>query len=86
MLSRRTTGHKSPASSHMPSTEISPRNPEEEHVKVLARNSSRKAKASNSRYQCRYCSLSFVGGPQKIRVHLTGEIEGSTRAAKCPLV
>ncbi|RYY88136.1 hypothetical protein EON63_02935 [archaeon] len=83
MLSRRTTRQTADVSSTTNPSEISPRNPEEEHVVVLARSRSRQAKASNSRYQCRYCSLRFVGGPQKIRVHLTGEIEGSTRAAKC---
>jgi hypothetical protein len=45
---------------------------EEEHVLIMHRNGSASSKSSNSKYQCKYCGFEFVGGPQKIRVHLTG--------------
>jgi DNA-directed RNA polymerase subunit RPC12/RpoP len=65
---------------------LPPRNVEEHHTVVLARSQSSNSKSSNTRYKCIYCRFKFVGGPQKIRVHLTGEQEGGTRMLKCPRV
>eukprot|EP01031_Cornospumella_fuschlensis_P044789 gene44789-54778_t len=61
-----------------PSGPVVPRNAEESYVEVLSR------KNCNSHYRCLLCHVEFTGGPQKIRVHLTGESEGGTRVAKCP--
>lgn len=62
---------------------LHPRNLEEQHCIVLERSTNPLAKCSNSVYKCIYCRFKFVGGPQKIRVHLTGQVEGGTRIAKC---
>lgn len=59
------------------------RNWEETHCVVLSRNTNPKAKFANSIYRCKYCKVKFVGGPQKIRVHLTGEKEGTVHINKC---
>jgi DNA-directed RNA polymerase subunit RPC12/RpoP len=67
-------------------TSLPPRNVEEHHTVVLSRSQSSNSKSSNTRYKCIYCRFKFVGGPQKIRVHLTGEQEGGTRMQKCPCV
>jgi DNA-directed RNA polymerase subunit RPC12/RpoP len=64
-------------------TSLPPRNVEEHHTIVLSRNQSSNSKSSNTRYKCIFCRCKFVGGPQKIRVHLTGEQEGGTRMQKC---
>jgi DNA-directed RNA polymerase subunit RPC12/RpoP len=64
-------------------TQLPPRNVEEHHMVVLSRSQSSNSKSSNTRYKCIYCRFKFVGGPQKIRVHLTGEQEGGTRMQKC---
>lgn len=60
------------------------RNDEEYHCIVLSRSENSNSKSSNTRYKCIYCPFRFVGGPQKIRVHITGLPEGGTRIAKCP--
>eukprot|EP01032_Pedospumella_encystans_P014453 gene14453-16595_t len=60
------------------------RNDEEYHCIVLSRSDNSNSKSSNTRYKCIYCPFRFVGGPQKIRVHITGLPEGGTRIAKCP--
>lgn len=65
---------------------LPPRNTEENHCIILARSSSALSKSSNTRYKCIYCRFKFVGGPQKIRVHLTGHPEGGTKITKCPRV
>lgn len=65
---------------------LPPRNVEEHHCVVLSRSGSSNSKSSNTRYKCIYCRFKFVGGPQKIRVHLTGQPEGGTRMAKCSRV
>jgi DNA-directed RNA polymerase subunit RPC12/RpoP len=65
---------------------LPPRNVEEHHTTVLSRSQSSNSKSSNTRYKCIYCRFRFVGGPQKIRVHLTGQQEGGTRMQKCPRV
>ncbi|KAJ1442371.1 hypothetical protein B484DRAFT_442173 [Ochromonadaceae sp. CCMP2298] len=65
---------------------LPPRNAEEHHCIVISRSSDSLSKSSNSRYQCVYCRLRYVGGPQKIRVHLTGLSEGGTKMAKCDSV
>lgn len=65
---------------------LPPRNVEEQHTIVLSRSGSSNSKSSNTRYKCLYCRFKFVGGPQKIRVHLTGQPEGGTRMAKCSRV
>jgi DNA-directed RNA polymerase subunit RPC12/RpoP len=65
---------------------LPPRNVEEHHTVVLARSQSSNSKSSNTRYKCIYCRYKYVGGPQKIRVHLTGQQEGGTRILKCPRV
>jgi hypothetical protein len=62
------------------------RNVEEQHTIVLSRSQSSNSKSSNTRYKCIYCRFKFVGGPQKIRVHLTGQQEGGTRMTKCARV
>jgi DNA-directed RNA polymerase subunit RPC12/RpoP len=62
---------------------LPPRNAEEHHTLVLSRSQSSNSKSSNSRYKCIYCRYKYVGGPQKIRVHLTGQQEGGTRMLKC---
>jgi DNA-directed RNA polymerase subunit RPC12/RpoP len=62
---------------------LPPRNVEEHHTTVLSRSQSSNSKSSNTRYKCIYCRYKFVGGPQKIRVHLTGQQEGGTRMQKC---
>lgn len=59
---------------------------EEDHCIILARSSSSASKCSNTRYRCKYCDFEFVGGPQKIRVHLTGKRENSTRLSRCEKV
>jgi DNA-directed RNA polymerase subunit RPC12/RpoP len=64
-------------------TQLPPRNVEEHHMVVLSRSQSSNSKSSNTHYKCIYCRFKFVGGPQKIRVHLTGEQEGGTRMQKC---
>jgi DNA-directed RNA polymerase subunit RPC12/RpoP len=64
-------------------TSLPPRNVEEHHTLVLSRSQSSNSKSSNTRYKCIYCRFKFVGGPQKIRVHLTGQQEGGTRMQKC---
>jgi DNA-directed RNA polymerase subunit RPC12/RpoP len=69
---------------NMPS--LQPRNVEEHHMVVLSRSQSSNSKSSNTRYKCIYCRFKFVGGPQKIRVHLTGQQEGGTRMQKCARV
>ena len=65
---------------------LPPRNLEEHHVIVMSRSASTNSKSSNTRYKCIYCRFKFVGGPQKIRVHLTGQQEGGTRMVKCTRV
>lgn len=55
---------------------LPPRNTEENHCIIMSRSTSELSKSSNSRYKCIYCRFKFVGGPQKIRVHLTGQTEG----------
>ncbi len=70
--------------SELPATNLPSRSVEENHCYVLERSSSAQSKSSNTRYKCIYCRFKFVGGPQKIRVHLTGLPEGGTRVAKCP--
>jgi hypothetical protein len=65
---------------------ITPRNWEENHCLIVQRNSNPLSKSSNTKYECKYCGTQFVGGPQKIRVHLSGKSEGSTQMSKCPLV
>jgi hypothetical protein len=65
---------------------LPPRNAEEHHCIVLSRSGSTNSKSSNTRYKCIYCRFKYVGGPQKIRVHLTGQTEGGTRMAKCTRV
>lgn len=65
-------------------SDLSPRNWEESHCVIVSRNSNPRSKNSNSRYRCRYCNLEFTGGPQKIRVHLSGDREGATILSKCP--
>jgi DNA-directed RNA polymerase subunit RPC12/RpoP len=65
---------------------LPPRNVEEHHTIVLSRSQSSNSKSSNTRYKCIYCRFKFVGGPQKIRVHLTGQQEGGTRMQKCARV
>lgn len=65
---------------------IPPRSEEESHTIILERSNSAVAKSSNTKYQCKYCCATFVGGPQKIRVHLTGIPENSTRLKKCKRV
>jgi chemotaxis protein histidine kinase CheA len=67
-----------------PATNLPSRSVEENHCYVLERSASAQSKSSNTRYKCIYCRFKFVGGPQKIRVHLTGLPEGGTRVAKCP--
>lgn len=67
-------------------TGLQPRNAEEQHVIVLSRSGNSRSKGSNSAYKCNYCRFKFIGGPQKIRVHLTGQPEGGTKIAKCQLV
>jgi DNA-directed RNA polymerase subunit RPC12/RpoP len=62
---------------------LPPRNVEEQHTMVLSRSQSSNSKSSNTRYKCIYCRYKYVGGPQKIRVHLTGQQEGGTRMLKC---
>jgi DNA-directed RNA polymerase subunit RPC12/RpoP len=78
------TGLYDDDNSDMPS--LPPRNVEEHHTVVLSRSQSTNSKSSNTRYKCIYCRFKFVGGPQKIRVHLTGQQEGGTRMLKCPRV
>ncbi|RYY87809.1 hypothetical protein EON63_03475 [archaeon] len=71
----------------LPSTiesELHPRSLEETHMIILERDAA--SRASNARYRCKYCSKEFMGGPQKIRVHLSGQRENATRLAKCPSV
>lgn len=63
---------------------LPPRNAEESHCVVICRSSNPQSKSSNSKYKCLYCKFKFIGGPQKIRVHLTGQPEGGTRVAHCP--
>lgn len=62
---------------------LPPRNPEESHCIVLSRSANPLSKSSNSRYKCLYCRFKYIGGPQKIRVHLTGQPEGGTRVTRC---
>lgn len=62
---------------------INPRSVEEDHAIILQRSSSASSKSSNTKYKCMYCPFIFVGGPQKIRVHLTGRRENGTRLSKC---
>eukprot|EP01031_Cornospumella_fuschlensis_P024242 gene24242-29314_t len=71
-------------SSVAPSNELQPRSLEETHMVILDRDPA--SRASNARYRCKYCSKEFMGGPQKIRVHLSGRRENATRLAKCPSV
>eukprot|EP00981_Chlorochromonas_danica_P002617 scaffold504_cov189-Ochromonas_danica.AAC.52 len=67
-------------------TGLPPRNPEESHCIVLSRSANPLSKSSNSRYKCVYCRFKYIGGPQKIRVHLTGQPEGGTRVTRCTQV
>lgn len=65
-------------------SELLPRSVEETHMVILERDAA--SRASNARYRCKYCSKEFMGGPQKIRVHLSGQRENATRLAKCSSV
>lgn len=58
-------------------TNIAPINEEEKFCIILKRGK------SNHQYQCRGCDKIFVGGAQKIRVHITGIPEGNTSCAAC---
>ena len=42
------------------------------------------SKATNKGMVCKSCGLPFKGGPQKIRVHVTGVREGDTYIRACP--
>lgn len=53
------------------------RSVEEKHCIVLDRSVTPQSRSSNNKYKCLYCYFQFVGGPQKIRVHLTGYPEGT---------
>lgn len=78
---------KNAHSQHQASVSMAtPRNWEESHCTIVQRNNNPVSKSSNTKYECRYCHTQFVGGPQKIRVHLSGKSEGSTQMAKCPFV
>lgn len=69
--------------SSITSEKYTSRNEEETHCKIILRNKSPQSKSSNTQYQCLYCNFRFVGGPQKIRVHLSGETEKGTRIQSC---
>lgn len=66
-----------------PHPSLKPRCLEEQHAIIIRRSTSAAAKCSNTKYKCLYCPFTFVGGPQKIRVHLTGKKENGTRLSKC---
>jgi hypothetical protein len=82
-----TSTHNNPSSHNFEvnnaTKSLSARSIEEEHCIILERSTNTAAKCSNTRYQCKYCQFEFVGGPQKIRVHLTGKRENGTRLSKC---
>eukprot|EP01031_Cornospumella_fuschlensis_P034621 gene34621-41925_t len=59
---------------------------EEKHVEIIEKIVSAHSRGCNMRYRCLYCNKDFVGGPQKIRVHLAGQAENATRLSKCPSV
>ncbi len=73
-------------SGDLPSSSFKARSMEEQHCIILERSTNTSAKCSNTRYRCIYCQFEFVGGPQKIRVHLTGKRENGTRLSKCEKV
>lgn len=83
---RRKDERSAPAQNQSSASTVSPRNWEENHCFIVQRNNNPLSKSSNTKYECKYCRAQFVGGPQKIRVHLSGKSEGSTQMSKCPFV
>src|SRR5690349_16111901 len=59
---------------------------EESFCLPIQRNTSASARGANTRYRCKFCGFEFIGGPQKIRVHLAGMRENNTRLSACEKV
>eukprot|EP01031_Cornospumella_fuschlensis_P033382 gene33381-40386_t len=75
------TGQSS-ALSPKPADPLPPRCHEETFCYILSRTRSTSGSV-NTKYQCKYCRIVFIGSQKKIRCHLSGQNNGGTRVAKC---